>query len=168
MARKMKRLALVAVIAAVATGFAVTPASADSRGPLPPEDALELPSEAGLGASAPEGGVSLNVVIGGVSGCYGQTDNPHASGHYIGTVDVESRTVCPGRTSLVQTSLYRSRWYGWEGWGYNQGTGLGSAAIVTRGGCLYQTTYTYLASSYHEAVSAGYAYTQNEQRFTCP
>jgi hypothetical protein len=58
-------------------------------------------------------------------GCYGQTDNPHWSGHNPGAITVRSRTVCYGHAVGVAVNLYRwifGAWYfrdgasasGWE------------------------------------------------------
>lgn len=39
--------------------------------------------------------------------CYGKSDYPHLSSHVPGTVNVVSRTVCPGRFVTVRVVLYR-------------------------------------------------------------
>ena len=105
-------------------------------------------------------------LIGGVSGCYGQTDQPHPSSHVNGTVNVVARTVCPA-ADYVSVNQYRSRWYGWQGWGSGSNAAYGRATANAAGGCSSGDTYTYLAESYHEASGVGYAYTSNSRRFTC-
>ena len=126
----------------------------------------DLPSTSGFSTA---GGTDLDqaqLVIGGTSGCYGQTDLPHRSSHYVGTANVEARTVCP-TTDYVSVTLYRSRWYGWQSWGYGSKTAYGWAETNAAGPCKTGDTYTYLGNSYHSGTGAGYAYTSNSARFTC-
>lgn len=42
--------------------------------------------------------------------CYGKSDYPHLSTHVPGTVNVESRTVCPDQFVTVRVVLYRKGW----------------------------------------------------------
>ncbi len=99
--------------------------------------------------------------------CYGQTDQPHPSGHVSGTVNSVARTVCPA-TNYVEVQQYRSRWYGWQKWG-NKGTNTsyGTAQANSADVCAIGDEYTYLAESYHTAAGYGYAYTSNSKRFIC-
>lgn len=100
-------------------------------------------------------------------GCYGQTDQPHPSGHVPGNVNVEARTVCPGLTDYVSTSLYRDRWYGQQHLADGSNTRFGRADTSAAWRCAGTGTYTYRAYSYHEASDGSYAYTGNSRRFTC-
>lgn len=142
-------------------------ALAGSRDPLPagssPGSSTTLTQP--TGSKAP--GVQPLLAVGVTPGCYGQTDQPHASGHVAGTVNVVGRTVCP-TDDYVSISQSRSRWYGWQGWGSGGGSGFGRATANAAGGCTTGETYTYDAESYHEGTGAGYAYTNNSARFTCP
>ena len=101
--------------------------------------------------------------------CYGQTDYPHNSGHVPGTANVEARTICPGTSVSVSTTLYRERWYGLENLGQQSNSGFGSAAVNVSWVCSGSGTYTYDAYSTHTAT--GYSnsplYTSSTARFTC-
>jgi hypothetical protein len=154
---------LMLVVAMFASLFlGVSAASAQPRSPLPPGS--DAPASQGIIAKKTSG-VAPNL-IGGVSGCYGQTDQPHPSSHVNGTVNVVARTVCPA-ADYVSVNQYRSRWYGWQGWGSGSNSAYGRATANAAGGCSSGDTYTYLAESYHEASGVGYAYTSNSRRFTC-
>lgn len=149
--------------------FAVSPAQArtgGSHGNGTPSPNPSLPSTTQM-TTAPAAGVSPSLVMGGSAGCYGQTDQPHASGHVAGTVNVVARTVCPTQ-DYVSVAQYRSRWYGWESWGSGSNSAYGKAQANAAGGCAMNDTYTYLANSYHWGSGAGEAYTSNSARFTCP
>lgn len=127
-----------------------------------------LPATTNVGAVRGQtGGIQTPQFVMGTSGCYGQTDQPHPSSHVNGTVNVVSRTVCP-TTDYVSVAQYRSRWYGWQSWGSGSQTRYGTATANAAGACASGDTYTYLANGYHEGQGAGYAYTSNSRRFTCP
>lgn len=97
---------------------------------------------------------------GGTSGCYGQTDRPHSSHHVTGTVNVVARTVCSGLAIHVDTTLYRSRWYGWEQRGSDSKNGTNNVSVnAADNDC--DGTHDYLANSYHEAADGGTAATSN-------
>lgn len=143
-------------------------APAMASGPAPgPNSSYPSTTTIGSPPAGGSGGVHANLVMGGTSGCYGQTDSPHASGHVYGTVNVVARTVCP-TTDYVSTELYRSRWWGWESLGSGANTRYGTATTNAAGPCATGDIYTYLGDSYHEGSGAGYAYTSNQNRFTCP
>ena len=146
--------------------FVPSAANARDRDPLPPEEAVGLPSSTSLAGLTVKVDGTIDVLIGGVSGCYGQTDNPHRSHHVGGTANVVARTVCSGRTDYVYVALYRSRWYGWEFRDDGEQTRFSSAQANAARGCA-GTTHTWLGSSYHEAIGVGYAYTSNSERFSC-
>jgi hypothetical protein len=156
-------LATLVVTAVLVVTAGVSSAYAAGPGPLPPGSSAAKSSTSGI-ARPSSSGVSTNALA---AGCYGQTDQPHPSGHVAGTVNVVARTVCPS-DDYVAVDQYRSRWYGWQGWGSGSDTGYGSASANAAGGCSAGHTYTYLAESYHEAAGYGYAYTSNSRRFTCP
>jgi len=141
-------------------------AMAISKGPLPPDRAPSASSTSSLSAPGSHSALPA-ALIGGVSTCYGQTDQPHPSTHVNGTVNTVARTVCPA-TDYVSIDQYRSRWYGWQSWGSGSNTNYGTATANAAGACASGDTYTYLGSSYHEATGVGYAYTSNSRRFTCP
>jgi hypothetical protein len=153
-------MALVALFSVVAGG---TTASATARAPHSAGSASTPSTSVIKGKSS---AVAQPNLIGGVSGCYGQTDQPHPSSHVNGTVNVVARTVCPA-SDYVSVNQYRSRWYGWQGWGSGSNSAYGRATANAAGGCSSGDTYTYLAESYHEASGVGYAYTSNSRRFTC-
>lgn len=161
-ARPRTLLVTLVVTAVLVLTAGVSSASAAGRDPLPPGSSAATSSTSGLARSS--SGVSTNALA---AGCYGQTDQPHPSGHVTGTVNVVARTVCPS-DDYVAVNQYRSRWYGWQGWGSGSDTGYGLAEANAAGGCSAGNTYTYLAESYHEAAGYGYAYTSNSRRFTCP
>ncbi len=108
-------------------------------------------------------------VLTGVPGepCYGQTDQPHPSSHYPGTVNVVARTVCPPLGVYVSVNLTRDRWYGEQN--LNSGANSGVNSVSTNAGynCQGQGTYTYHGYGYHEASNGTYGYTSNSYRFTC-
>jgi hypothetical protein len=143
-----------------------TPAYADSgngqRTPNP-----NAPSQTTIGTKAKPGTVSTNVLIGGAGNCYGQTDIPHASGHYYGTVNVVARTVCPSN-DYVSVYLYRERWFGWEYLDDNDKWNWEKAETNAAGPCAMGDVYTYLGDSYHQASGRGDARTSYMNRFTCP
>ena len=159
-ARTSMLIALLAVLCSLFLG--VSSASAQPRSPRPAGSGA--PSSQTVTATKPSGVAPR--LIGGVSGCYGQTDQPHPSSHVNGTVNVVARTVCPA-ADYVSVYQYRSRWYGWQGWGSGSNAAYGRATANAAGGCSSGDTYTYLAESYHEASGVGYAYTSNSRRFTC-
>jgi len=158
-ARNTFLIALLAVVLSLFLG--VNSASAAVRSPLPP--GKSAPSQTTIKAKS-SGVVPL--LISGVPGCYGQTDQPHPSTHVNGTVNTVARTVCPA-PDYVSVNQYRSRWYGWQGWGSGSNAAYGRATANAAGGCSSGDTYTYLAESYHEATGVGYTYTSNSRRFTC-
>jgi hypothetical protein len=158
------RAATLAMCVGIGALFAPSAAGAGDRQPLPPEEAVGLPSTSNVGLSWTGVG-QTDILIGGVGGCYGQTDDPHRSHHVGGTANVVARTVCPA-TDYVYVALYRSRWYGWEFRDDGQQTRFGSAQANAARGCA-GTTHTWLGSSYHEATGVGYAYTSNSRRFAC-
>lgn len=100
-------------------------------------------------------------------GCYGQTDQPHRSGHVPGTVNVVARTVCWAYTVFVSTSLYRHRWYGWQFLAHGERTSYNYVDTNAAWYCAGSGTYTYRADSYHEATGGGWASTANSARLTC-
>lgn len=115
----------------------------------------------------PDGGGVDNAPSRLASGCYGQTDRPHPSSHYPGSVNVEARTVCFGRSVYVSTALYRDRWYGPQFLDSGSNSGYGSVETNASWWCSGTGTYTYRAYSYHSATGAGTANTYNYARFTC-
>jgi hypothetical protein len=174
MAVLRRRILALALLVTGTSGLLVGTSSsalAGGQGPLPPDRAGSVSSSSSLtvpGAHL----VSPAALIGGVSGCYGQTDQPHPSSYVNGTVNTVARTVCPA-TDYVAIDQYRSRWYGWQSWGSGSNTNFGTATANAAGACESGDTYTYLGSSYlgssyHEATGVGYAYTSNSRRFTCP
>jgi hypothetical protein len=88
-------------------------------------------------------------------GCYGQTDNPHESGHNPGFANTVSRTVCDTWLAYLTaaTDLYRLRWYGWQYLtsGGASGENVSSVQGPTSWNCSGVGTYTYEADTYHEA-----------------
>lgn len=166
----MRRVLLVTLLTSVVTMFIGSPfAFAAASAPLAPGSSGAASSTSPITGSqvAVTGGIQRNSLISGISGCYGQTDQPHPSSHVNGTVNVVARTVCPA-PDYVAVDQYRSRWYGWQGWGSGSNSAYGNASANAAGGCGSGNTYTYLAESYHEATGVGYAYTSNSRRFTCP
>ncbi|MEW1952132.1 hypothetical protein [Terrabacter sp. NPDC080008] len=103
------------------------------------------------------------------SGCWGYTDNVHASYSFA---SVHGRTECPFYTNMVvNTNLYRSRWWGWE---YLANGGDSGYKMYTNANakwyCAGVGTYTWLGESYHRVVINGnsyIAYTDNDDRWTC-
>lgn len=166
MATRPRKSLASALLAALLLVFAgVGSASAAGGVPLTPGSTPALSSTSRIVKRlAVQGAQPL--LIGGVTGCYGQTDQPHPSTHVNGTVNVVARTVCPA-SDYVSVNQYRSRWYGWQGWGSGSNSAFGRATANAAGGCSSGDTYTYLAESYHEATGVGYAYTSNSRRFTC-
>lgn len=166
--RSTGRVAAAAAVAAAVLVLTVPSADASGghgRHALPePNSSLPSTSQMTPGAAV---GVSPSLVLGGTYGCYGQTDQPHASGHVAGTVNVVARTVCPTQ-DYVSVAQYRSRWYGWESWGFGSNSGYGKAQANASGRCAMGDIYTYLADSYHSGSGAGEAYTSNSAEFTCP
>ncbi len=131
-------------------------------------DAVEAPATATLRSmSGTRVAASLLEPLVFQYGCYGQTDRPHLSSHVPGTVNVVARTVCPGESVYVQTSLYRDRWYGPQFLDSGSNSGFGSTSTNAAWNCSGSGTYTYRAYSYHEATVSGWAYTSNSARLTC-
>jgi len=143
-------------------------AQANRRTPLPAHLATLLSDTSEIATSAPDPGIVQPLLIGGVPGCYGQTDNPHKSTHVEHTINVEARTVCPGGESYVDLDLYRSRWYGWQHLSGDDAAGWGEAETNAAKTCTHGSEYTYLGSSYHEVTDVGYAWTANSERLICP
>jgi hypothetical protein len=166
--RSTGRAGVAAAVAASLLAQTVPSANASEghgRHAIPdPNPSLPSTSQMTSGAAV---GVSPSLVLGGSSGCYGQTDQPHASGHVAGTVNVVARTVCPTQ-DYVSVAQYRSRWYGWESWGSGSNSGYGKAQANASHPCAMGDIYTYLANSYHSGSGAGEAYTSNSAEFTCP
>jgi len=122
---------------------------------------------AGLAAKSAAGDKPIRLAI--VSGCVGNTHNPHRSYSFA---SVHGDTGCPFATSMiVSINLYRWRWYGKDHLanGYREGYTSyvnGNAKWY----CSGVGTYTYRGESYHRAYVNGQAhvaYTANEERFSC-
>ena len=61
--------------------------------------------------------------------CYGKSDFPHVSSHVPGTVNVVTRTICPGKFVTVQGTLYRKGWFIFRHSRSVYGSGTGKAQI---------------------------------------
>jgi hypothetical protein len=143
----------------------VSSAHGQSSSPrLDPDKLKDAPATAELQRSGPKGGVSPMALA---YPCYGQTDQPHLSAHYPGTVNVIARTVCYGTGVYVYTELYRDRWYGEQFLDSGSRSGTNSVSANASWYCKGAGTYTYRAYSYHSATGKGTANTYNYRRLTC-
>src|SRR5882762_6951589 len=83
---------VIVIAGALIGAMALAPAAQASQ-PTAPAAQSKGPASVGL-AAAKVGGPATNEVRYSPSGCRGQSNNPHSSGHVPGTVNAESRTFC--------------------------------------------------------------------------
>jgi hypothetical protein len=103
------RVTAPAVVTAMVTlalmALTVSPAGATT--PLPAPDRL-LPATSSLGSQPATGRAGIQAEV-SPSGCRGQSNNPHKSGHVPGMINAESRTYCNNAVPsiLAQGTLLR-------------------------------------------------------------
>lgn len=115
--------------------------------------------------SAIESGLFMNSL-----GCYGETDYPHISTHVPNTVNVIARTVCPGESVAVRTTLTRHGWFIFNDSSAIQGLGKSRVQVNTSLKCKWKfgmEPIKYVAESVHFANKARFAKTKRTMLLLC-
>jgi hypothetical protein len=168
------RFCVVVVVAAGVAG-SIAPGSALAQAPEPEPDQGQQVDAPPLGPSfAPLedlGTVAARRAVVSLHAghpCYGQTDNPHNSGHFPGYALVTSRTVCAPLAPTVTVDLYRElfgSWYFLDRGGPR--TQPGTATTNARWRCPSGSRQHFRGVGYHSAPGHAPANTANDATFTC-
>jgi len=100
--------------------------------------------------------------------CFGQTNKPHGSGHFPGTVSVSSTTVCPGSKVYVTTVLRKKSWF-FINLKITKATrsGFGKVTLNVADNCNDPRAKIYEAYSVHWTADGKSARTYNSELVTC-